>query len=920
MPSFLDGNGAVVVALAEQNNGTELVITFDGPLDADPSNAAQSPTNIANYSIEVPSANPQLVSSSLSSMQIDSASYNPGTNQVTLDLATALFQGQTYRVFINGVSSLANPAAPGLIDSDGNQMDGDYDDTATGNFYALFAWTEAGTSINYFDSNDAAVTLSLTGPGQLNTWRALNGDFNAADITAQGGLTGSLVTEQLAVANGNANSTTLTGSAIFATGSPHVVIVPPTIQGSFTDDLPNYFQTSTPTVPAETPHVATANNLPYTIKIEPVNLPGLPELQSPVAAQDQTPGPFEGYWLLFGGRTNGLHTFNPSNNFPPEDENQTIYVVNPATGQVWSTDWSDTNVPAGMLPPLYSTNQQSHQDGDKLYTIGGYGAEDLPGDTFSDYTTYDTLTALSVHGMINAIVNGGDVAALSQIQQIEDSRFKVTGGELEMLGSLSYLVLGHDFEGQYNPGSSAGFSQTYTDAIHSFQINYDGAVPGSLNVTNFQTQIDQTNLRRRDYNLANVTLPNGDPALEIFGGVFTPGPFTLPSSNSGFRNPILITGVGETEVLPFQQTFSQYSSPHIGLFSETDGSMNTIFLGGITLYNVDFATGELSLPWLNFPPTFPGLPFTNNVTTQVRQADGSTQELEMPSQLPGLYGANARFFQDADLPQSENGVLDLDQLLAQGPTVLGYMFGGIKSTVGLTSNQATQTNSSNALFKITLVPNVNAASNATFVNSLSQLLLGHQADEALTAKWVKKLDHGMSREKVATAFIKMPEHRTRELQGFFNQYLNSTLDAASEKFYLKKYAHGATDQQIIKLILNSPAFKTAVGATSPSDNDLLVVGLYTNLLNRPPTSEETTHWTDQLDSGTRLSTMIDCLMMSQEYKQDVVENYYTIYLGRTPDQNEITTWTRSNSSAASQRLLVHLLSSEEYFHNHPGAS
>jgi len=193
---------------------------------------------------------------------------------------------------------------------------------------------------------------------------------------------------------------------------------------------------------------------------------------------------------------------------------------------------------------------------------------------------------MSVHGMIDAIINDGDIAAGSQIQQIQDSRFKVTGGELEMLGDLSFLVLGHDFEGQYNPGSSSGFSQTYTSAIHSFQINYDGDVPGSLNVTDFQTQIDQTNFRRRDYNLGSVTLPDGTPALEIFGGVFTPGPFTLASSNSGFRNPILITGVGETHVVPFQQSFSQYSSPHIGLYSETDRSMNTIFLGGISRFAV----------------------------------------------------------------------------------------------------------------------------------------------------------------------------------------------------------------------------------------------------------------------------------------------------------------------------------------------
>ena len=348
--------------------------------------------------------------------------------------------------------------------------------------------------------------------------------------------------------------------------------------------------------------------------------------------------------------------------------------------------------------------------------------------------------------------------------------------------------------------------------------------------------------------------------------------------------------------------------------------MHTIFFGGISLYDVNFATGDLILPWLNFPPTFPGLPFINNVTTQVRQGDGTTLELEMPSQLPGYFGAEARYFQNAGLPQDANGVLKLDDLLAQGPTVLGYLYGGIESTVGLTSNQATQTKSSNALFKITLVPNTNAESNTTFVNSLSQVLLGRQGDDALEARWVRKLDRGMSRERVANAFIKLAEHRTRELRGFFNQFLNSTLDATSEKFYLKKFKRGATDQQVIELILNSPAFPQAVSATSPNDNDLLVVAFYTDLLNRPPTSEETTFWTDQLNAGTKLSKMIKCLMMSEEYKQDLVENYYTIYLGRLPDEGELAAGIRDVDLSSSQKFLSRLFATDEYFANHPGAS
>ena len=166
--SYADNNGAVVLSVTELNNGSALVVTFDGPLNANPSNPVESPTNPANYSIEVPSSNPEVVTSSLSSVSVSSASYNSSANQVTLNLGAALTQGQSYRLFVNGVANTVNPTAAGLIDASQNPIDGDYDDTASGDFYALFAWTTAGTPINYTDSQGDAVTLTLTGPGQLS--------------------------------------------------------------------------------------------------------------------------------------------------------------------------------------------------------------------------------------------------------------------------------------------------------------------------------------------------------------------------------------------------------------------------------------------------------------------------------------------------------------------------------------------------------------------------------------------------------------------------------------------------------------------------------------------------------------------------------------------------------------------------------
>ncbi|HWY85634.1 MAG TPA: hypothetical protein VNX28_02865, partial [Gemmataceae bacterium] len=224
VPSFADGNGAVVTNLAVQNNGAQLVITFDGPLNAGPINPVQSPTNAGNYAVQVPSANPEVVTGSTSSVSISSASYNSNNFQVTLNLGSPLAQGAFYRVFINGVASSESTANAGLVDNIGNAIDGDYDDTASGNFYAQFAWTTAGTPLLFSDSGGDQVTLSISGPGNLETWRALDGDFVATNLAAQAGLAAGTI-QQLTVVGGALGQTTLSGSAIFATGNS-VVVVP----------------------------------------------------------------------------------------------------------------------------------------------------------------------------------------------------------------------------------------------------------------------------------------------------------------------------------------------------------------------------------------------------------------------------------------------------------------------------------------------------------------------------------------------------------------------------------------------------------------------------------------------------------------------------------------------------------------------
>lgn len=730
VPSFADANGAVITNVLAANNGAQLVITFDGPLEENPANPVQSPTNVANYSVVVPSTIATVITSSTSTIAISSATYDSQNLQVTLNLATPLTAGTFYRVFVNGTASADGTANPGLIDKNHIPIDGDYDDTSSGNFFALFAWTQAGTPLPFKDSAGDQIILGLTGPGQLNAWRELNGDFNALNLASQSNLTAGSI-QQITVLGGTLGSTVLTGTAAFASG--HAITVVPPIAGqgiTFTNTLPAYFQQAPAALPLPpTPIVATGNNLPYTLQVQQVtSAPNLPAVQSAVFAQDDVAGsPYLGYWLLFGGRDNGLHNFNATDNFPPQKQNENIYVINPTNWQVFTKAWSATNVPAATSQPLYSTNQQSFQSGDSLFTVGGYGAADLGNNTFADYTTYDTLTALSVDGLINAVVNNGDVLALSQLQQVHDSRLQVTGGEMKMLGTQALLVVGQDFQGEYFGPTAI---QTYTDEIRGFQITYNGQTPNSLAISNYQAQNDQVNFRRRDYNLGDYIQSNLQPALQILGGVFTPGPFSDPAAGLGYRQPILIKGIGDTQLSEYQQFFSQYTSPNIGLYSASQSSMYTIFLGGIGVYSYDFTTGKLTAD--NF------LPFVKDVTTLV-QTDKGSQEYEMPSQLPGFYGAEARFFTNPQLSAYSNGVIQLDSLTQS--VTLGYMYGGIFSTAANTEDQNKQTMATNALFKVVLVPAPtvtlsSTASNPTSENPISITATFSQPVSGLTTEGI----------------------------------------------------------------------------------------------------------------------------------------------------------------------------------------
>ncbi|WZO97975.1 hypothetical protein EP7_005027 [Isosphaeraceae bacterium EP7] len=591
---------------------------------------------------------------------IRSVVYDAAAGQVTLGLAHPLNAGQFYRVRIDGTP------LTGLAGIDGTTFDGDDDQTAAGDFYGLVA---AGSRVHFADINGDVAGIRVTGGGRVQVWRDLDGNVH-----------------QFGVSGAVPGGTVLRGSVVRGRLGDGVVGLPTNgldgVDNQLSaNSLPISAFSAVPPTPglggvnvAPTPVVATSKNLPYSVSLEQVSMPSVPSIQSPVAAQ------YGGKWLVFGGRTNGLHGFDPTGltSFPPLYQNNDIFVIDPATGQVWSESWTQTGLPSSMTASLASTNQEFYQKGNRLYAVGGYSSDPSTG----TFQTYDTLSSINVSALMDAVIGG--TTALGAVRQIQDPRFEVTGGDMAAIGDRTFLVVGHDFQGLYN-GSTADLSQVYSSEIRSFRIVEHGS---KLRIDNYSATRDPVNYRRRDGNLSPI-VASGRPALAYYGGVFT------ADTGGGFLNPIIIGGGGRSRVDPYQQYFSQYSAPNITLYDARDRSSHTILFGGISLSHYDFSTGQLTQD--------PGLPFVNDVTALVRSANGSSLEYSLSAQLPGLYGAEARFFAAPGIKAFDNGVIPLKQF--RGATTVGYIYGGIISTATNAQGESTASTASNTVFRVVVTPN-----------------------------------------------------------------------------------------------------------------------------------------------------------------------------------------------------------------------
>ncbi|MBP9222118.1 MAG: T9SS type A sorting domain-containing protein [Chitinophagales bacterium] len=404
---------------------------------------------------------------------------------------------------------------------------------------------------------------------------------------------------------------------------------------------------------------------PYSITLEEVTWADWPGMHSFVK------GEWDGRWILMTGRTGGLHGFLPPNPFPVTEANNKIHMLDPVSGEQWSV-FTNT-LPDAMSDQLRSTNAQYFQRDKYLYIIGGYGK-----DTLSDILiTFPNLLAVDLEQLSDAIINETEI--ISSFRQITDTFFCVTGGEIEVLPNDEkiYLFGGHVFTGEYTKPASDAFTQAYTNELKKFKLEDDGTTIVILDAEQIK---DTAIFHRRDLNFEPVVNPGEQFGLAAFAGVFQ------YEADWVWFNPVYINETGYAVDEKFKQKLNAYTCPVMPVYDSVSQNYYATFFGGISQFYHNEVSDTIKED-LN-------VPFINDISTIIKYADGSTEQILEPIKFDALLGSNAVFILNEDVPHYSNKVIQLHKIYSQ--TLAGYIFGGIDALVP----NFTPSSASNRLFKV----------------------------------------------------------------------------------------------------------------------------------------------------------------------------------------------------------------------------
>jgi hypothetical protein len=192
--------------------------------------------------------------------------------------------------------------------------------------------------------------------------------------------------------------------------------------------------------------------------------------------------------------------------------------------------------------------------------------------------------------------------------------------------------------------------------------------------------------------------------------------------------------------------------------------------------------------------------------------------------------------------------------------------------------------------------------NNLFVASVYELLLNRYPD-AGAAYWVNLMNNGDSAPGVVLGIEGSTEYLNDQVTAMYKLYLQRSPDTAGEQAWTSFLQAGGTLEQVAAGLASSQEFYVLQGGT----NQGFLTGLYSDVLNRGPSTGELAGWETALDAGVSRASVAVFFLTSQEYRTDFVQNDYMTFLMRSADSGGLAAWVDAlNAGATDQQVLAQI--------------
>jgi hypothetical protein len=117
-----------------------------------------------------------------------------------------------------------------------------------------------------------------------------------------------------------------------------------------------------------------------------------------------------------------------------------------------------------------------------------------------------------------------------------------------------------------------------------------------------------------------------------------------------------------------------------------------------------------------------------------------------------------------------------------------------------------------------------------------------------------------------------------------------------------------------------PTGTTGSSGPSSSPTDRWLTQAYRDLLHRDPDPGGLAAWEAALNAGQTRTQVAGGIISSLEYRSDLVQGWYTKFLGRSPSMVEVTFWAGVLRTKSIEQVAANILGSSEYYSRSGGTA